>query len=186
MRGVFRNSIGLLMTVRRFPAAPWPRSLKVSSAVGTMLLVGVSVAAYRAVPVPTGFTHYFGAVIAIVPAVILILSILFMVTGYAVSSSELTIQRPLWATEIPLSCLQRVSLDPAICNKSVRIFGNGGLYGFTGLYQNSRLGRYRLFATDIARSVVLRFPDRTVVITPAAPDAFVEHMRRAFPFVREG
>jgi len=173
------------MAVRHFPAAPWPKALKVSSALGTMLLLGASIAAYRAVPVPMGFTHYFGVGIAIVPAAILILSFLFMVTGYAVSSSGLAIQRPLWATEIPISGLQRVSLEPAICNKSVRMFGNGGLYGFTGLYQNSSIGRYRLFATDPARSVVLTFPDRTVVITPAAPDAFVEHLRRAFPFIRE-
>jgi hypothetical protein len=173
-------------TARRFAAAPWPNALKVSSALGTVLLVGVGIATHRAIPVATGFTHYFGLAIAVVPAAILVLSLFFTVTGYVVSPSGLAIQRLLWATRIPIAGLQRISLEPGICKASVRIFGNAGLFGFTGLYQNSRLGRYRLFATDLARCVVLALPDRTVVITPTAPAAFIEHMHRVFPATIEG
>jgi hypothetical protein len=172
-------------TPRHFAAAPWPKALKLSSALGTVLLAGVGIAAYRAIPVPSGFTHYFGLGIAMVPAAILVFGLLFTVTGYVVTPTGLAVQRLFWETCIPIAGLQRVSLEPAICKGSIRIFGNAGLFGFTGLYQNSRLGRYRLFATDLARSVVLMLPDRMVVVTPAAPDAFVEHMHRLFPFTRE-
>ena len=168
------------MAVRHFPVAPWPRALKITSGLGMALLLGVGVAVYRAVPVPAGFTHYVGVGIALIPPASMALSLLFMVTGYAVSASSLVIQRPLWGTEFSINGLQGVAFEPGICKKSMRIFGNGGLFAFTGLYKNSDLGRYRLFATDLSRSVVLTFPGRRIVITPAAPEAFVEHMQRAF------
>ena len=51
---------------RHFAVAPWPRSLKVSSSIGTVLLVGIGVASFRAIPVPGGFTYYFGLGITLV------------------------------------------------------------------------------------------------------------------------
>jgi hypothetical protein len=165
-----------MKTTRHFAAAPWPRALKASSVLGTVLVVGIGFAAHRAIPVPTGFTYYFGLSISLVLPAILILSLLFTVNGYVVSATDLAIQRLLWATHVSLSGLQRVALEPSICKGSVRIFGNAGLFSFTGLYRHNRLGRYRLFATDLAHSVVLAFPNRLVVVTPAAAHAFVEHL----------
>lgn len=173
------------MAVRHFPAAPWPKALKVVSVLGAVVLLGASIAAYCAVPVPTGFTHHFGIGIALVPVAIILFSLLFMVTGYGVSATSLSVQRPLWATEFGINGLQSVSFEPGICKKSLRIFGNAGLFGFTGLYRNSSLGSYRLFGTDLACSVVLTCPNRKIVITPAEPAVFVEHMRRAFPHANQ-
>lgn len=169
------------MAVRHFTAAPWPKALKALSALGTAALLGASMVALRAVPAAVGFTHYFGLGIAFVPMLIIVLSLLFMVTGFGISATTLSIQRPFWATEISISGLQAIAFEPGICRKSIRIFGNAGLFGFTGLYRNSSLGRYRLFGTDLACSVVLTLPHRRLVITPAGPEAFVLHMRRAFP-----
>jgi hypothetical protein len=53
-----------------------------------------------------------------------------------------------------------------------------GSFSFTGLYRSRELGLYRLFATDLSRAVVLLLPRRTVVVTPASPEAFVEHLER--------
>ena len=169
------------MAVRHFTAAPWPKTLKAVSALGTAALLGASMVALRAVPASLGFTHYFGLGIALVPPTLIVFSLLFMVTGFGISATTLSIQRPFWATEMSISGLQAVSFEPGICRKSIRIFGNAGLFGFTGLYSNSSLGRYRLFGTDLACSVVLTLPDRKLVITPAGPEDFVLHMRRAFP-----
>jgi len=65
----------------------------------------------------------------------------------------------------------------------VRVSGNGGLYSFCGWFFSKRLGRYRLFATDLRSTVVLQFPDRTVVISPSAPRAFVEYLHQLIPSV---
>ena len=169
-----------------FSVAPWPKSLKVTSAVGTVLVLGVGIGAYRAIPVPTGFTHQFGLAVAMILPAVLVGSLLFMVTGYAVEGSELYVKRLLSSTCISLQGLNRVWIEPAVCKGSIRVFGNGGLFSFTGLFYSKRLGRYRLFATDISRSVVLVLPTRVVVITPAEPEAFIEHVRQSFPNVQVG
>lgn len=59
---------------------------------------------------------------------------------------------------------------------SLRTFGNGGGFSFTGRYWNKRLGSYRAFVTNPARSVVLRWQDRTVVVSPASPEEFVREV----------
>jgi uncharacterized membrane protein len=165
---------------RFFVAAPWPRSLHLSSALGTVLIAGVSIAAYRAVPVPSGFTHYFGLVVALLPPVLFLWSMATMVTGYTVSQQELIIQRLCCSVTFSLAGIEQIYLEPALCKDAARLIGNAGLFGFSGLYQSSRLGRFRLFATDLKHAVVLVLADRTVVITPEAEQAFAAHLHRLF------
>lgn len=153
---------------------------------GTLLTVGLGYVAYHAIPSPSGFTHYFGLGIALVLLAIPIFSFLFSVTGYVVDGSDLYIQRPLWRSRLSIDGLSRIWLEPSACTGSIRIIGNGGLYSFTGLYQSPKLGRYRLFATDLTRSVVLVLPKRVIVITPATPQAFVDHLHHLFPLVHVG
>ncbi|HVO82935.1 MAG TPA: PH domain-containing protein [Syntrophobacteria bacterium] len=174
------------MMRRDFRVAPWPRTLKIISALGTALLVVVGIAAYRAIPAASGFAHAFGLAIALIFPAILIGSLLFMVTGYSVEGSTLFVERRFFPTKIPLEGLRRVFSDPAVCKGSIRLIGNAGLFSFTGLYQSKALGRYRLFATDFSYSVVIVLAKGVVVITPSSPAAFIEHLRQAFPSVQVG
>jgi hypothetical protein len=64
-------------------------------------------------------------------------------------------------------------IDPVAVEGSMRIFGNGGFFAFTGLFRNRKLGSYRAYATDSKKAVVLRWPGRTVVVTPDDPQKFV-------------
>lgn len=153
------------------------------SAFGTALLGVVGFFAYRSIPTVSGIAHNVGLGIVLALVAVLFGSMLFAVTGYAVEGDALHIERPLFSTRVPLHGLQRLWLDPTTCRGSLRLFGNGGLYSFTGLFRNKKLGTYRLFGTDLSRSVVLMLPQRVVVITPADPDAFIEHMQRVFPGV---
>ncbi|HXZ43440.1 MAG TPA: PH domain-containing protein [archaeon] len=171
---------------RHFPVAPWPRTLKIISALGTALLAVVGIAAYRAIPPASGFTHSFGLAIALVFPAILAGSLMFMVRGYSVDGSTLVVERLCSFTRIPLGGVRRVFADPTVCKGSVRLIGNAGLFSFTGLYQSKALGRYRLFATDFSRSVVIVLLKGVVVITPQSPAAFIEHVRHVFPSAQVG
>jgi len=171
---------------RHFPVAPWPRTLKIISATGTALLVVVGIAAYRAIPLASGFTHSFGLAIALIFPAILVGSLMFMVRGYSVDGSSLVVERLFFSTRIPLGGVRRVFADPAVCKGSIRLIGNAGLFSFTGLYQSKALGRYRLFATDFSHSVVMVLLRGVVVITPYSPAAFIEHVRHVFPSVQVG
>ena len=171
---------------RHFDAAPWPTSLKVLSLIGTIIVLAVSCGAYRAIPAPAGFTHDFGLVVAFIPLAALIGAVLLVVRGYTVEPRQLSVQRLLSSTTISLSGLTRVWADPGVCKGSLRIFGNGGLFSFSGWFQNERLGRYRLFATDMRNAVVLQFPARVIVVSPADPHAFVRHLHTVVPGLQIG
>jgi hypothetical protein len=109
----------------------------------------------------------------LLPLMVVAISALFMVRGYAVTPDEILVRRPLWSTRFERGRLQSAAVDPEALRGSIRLFGNGGLFSFTGIFRSSKLGRYRAYVTDPRRSVILRFADRVVVISPADPDAFV-------------
>ena len=169
----------------RFEAAPWPTSLKVVSLIGAVVLVGVGIGAARAIPHGTRvpFAETFGTFVAFVPPAIALFALLFVVRGYEIAPGELRVQRLLWATRVDLAGMTRAWHDPAAMCRSLRLFGNGGLFSITGLFQSRALGRYRAFVTDPKRSVVLVSPVRKVVVSPAEPHAFLESLAGFFPGV---
>ncbi len=169
--------------MQRFEAAPWPVALKVVSTIGTALLVGVGYALVRVIPRGTRapFAQEFGTLMVATPVVILLGALLFLVRGYEVEGATLYVERLLWRTPVALGGLARVWHDPSAMKRSLRIFGNGGLYAITGVFTNRALGRYRAFVTDPRRAVVLSFGSRTVVVSPAHPHALLGHLGSVCP-----
>ena len=170
----------------RFPAASWPTCLKTTSWIATAVLGGATYALIKAIPRGTRvpFAETFGTYVAFVPLLIALTAVLFVVTAFEVDGTELRIRRLLWATRVPLAGLTRAWHDPEAMKRSIRLWGNGGLYAVTGLFQNRSLGRYRAFVTDPARAVVLKLPKRSVVISPADPAAFLQLLPVLLPGVR--
>ncbi|HET6420052.1 MAG TPA: PH domain-containing protein [Geobacteraceae bacterium] len=172
-----------MQTSQHFSVAPWTRTLKLVSLLGTTVIIVGGAVAYRKISVFSGFPLILGYGVVSILAAIPIVSLLFTVTGYLVEGNVLHVERLLWSTTISLEGLSKVWQEPSVCKGSIRIFGNGGLYSFTGVYQNKTLGRYRLFATDLTKSTVLVLPRRTVVVTPLTPQVFIDYMRRRFPSI---
>jgi len=174
--------------MQRFEVAPWSTALKVLSAIGTVALVGASFALHRAVPRGTRvtFAETFGTLLLFVPPLILVGAVLFVVTEYRLDASGLYVQRLLWATRLDLGDLDRATYDPSAMCRSIRLFGNGGLFSFTGWFRNATLGRYRAFVTDPRQAVVLHSSSRVVVLSPAYPHAFLGHVKTLFPGVAVG
>jgi hypothetical protein len=121
----------------------------------------------------------------LLPPLLILGSLLFVVRSYRIDGGHLSIRRMFWYTEIPLLGIHQAVHDPLAIKGSLRIFGNGGLFGMTGLYWNKTLGRFRLFATDPAKAVVLRLHGRIVVISPQETGAFLEELGRIFPRLNE-
>ena len=169
--------------MQSFDAAPWPVSLKVVSTVAAVVLVGVTAVLYRAVPRGTRvpFAEGFGTFVFVVPLAILLVALCFLVRGYELDGTGLYVERLLWRTRIDLGGLTRAWHDPSAMRRSLRLFGNGGLFSITGIFQNAALGRYRAFVTDPKRAVVLRYESRVVVVSPADPDALLGHLRLVSP-----
>lgn len=103
---------------------------------------------------------------------------LFVVRGYEVQGRTLHILRPGWRTSVPLAGLKEVQSGGALLDGSLRVFGNGGFFSFTGWYWSRRLGVYRMFVTDLKRVVGLRLPTRWVLVSPEDIDGFVDAVRK--------
>ena len=58
--------------------------------------------------------------------------------------------------------------------RSIRVFGVGGLFGYFGLFRNSRYGTMIWYATRRDQFVVIeRSNGKTIVLTPDDPNLFV-------------
>ena len=154
--------------------APWGRALIVLSVLTTVICLGVSAVVWWQVarehqPAPLRW-------VAFLPQIILFGCALFTIRGYAIGSDEILIHRLLWSTSLPRAGLESASVEPDAMRGSLRTFGNGGGFSFSGLYYNKRLGSYRAFVTDLRRTVVLRYATRRVVLSPESPEDFVHDL----------
>jgi hypothetical protein len=119
--------------------------------------------------------------VVLLPLVILFGAALFTIRGYSLSSDSILVQRLLWSTVLPRTGLESAEVDQEAMRGSLRTFGNGGAFSFTGFYYNKRLGSYRAYVTDPHRTVVLRYANRRVVLSPATPEDFVQDLALAKP-----
>ncbi|MBC7365306.1 MAG: helix-turn-helix domain-containing protein [Undibacterium sp.] len=103
----------------------------------------------------------------------------FSVNGFSVRNGQLLVHRLGWATKFELAQLSAFNANPHAMMGSIRLFGNGGLFGFLGQYRNAVIGNFQAYVTDPENSVVLEFGTRKIVISPDDPQAFVETLRDA-------
>jgi hypothetical protein len=163
--------------------APWGAPLAVMTVVCLVFclgipLVGLFIAFGNSALVGLkGLPSWVGWILAGVPLLTVLASAVFMVRGYCLGDGLLRVRRLGWETRLDLARLTSATVDPEALHKSTRLFGNGGFFCFAGWFRNGRLGVFRAFATDATRAVVLRFSDKTVVITPDDPQRFVTEIK---------
>ncbi len=151
--------------------APWGRSLKIATLLSSLFLTVIFVfGAYYS----GNMSPVWKSGMILLPFVTIGISALFTIRSYRILENQLIIQRIGWQSTIDLGDLKSAEANPKAMSKSLRLFGNGGLFCFAGLFRNKLLGKYRAFATNPRNAVILRFPNRTVVITPEEPQSFVE------------
>ncbi len=158
----------------RYFNAPWGTMLKVISLLGTVLLIGVFGGMALTGRASTAITM---ALYLVIPLLTLSISLLFTVRGYSISGNSFSVRRLLWYTDIDISMLKTVECDPKAMTGSIRTFGNGGLYSFSGRYKSGKLGTFKAYVTDFKKCVVIKTAGQTVVVSPENPELFVEILR---------
>lgn len=160
----------LNIDAERYFQAPWGLPLKAITSGVSCLLFGI--AAYSLWQMLNG-SAAATLVAALMPLVILAVCSLFTVRGYTVSGNQLIVHRLGWSNTIGLSNLLTADFVPGVMQGSVRTFANGGLFAFAGNFHTSDLGAYRAYVTDGMRAVVLKFTDKTIVVSPDDPEEFI-------------
>lgn len=173
------------MTSETYFKASWSIALKLMTLVSSAVLLGMAAFLILASPepLPEGKLPLGTALLLLA---IWVGSALFTIRGYVLTREALLVQRLFWRSAVPLQGLTRASADPEAMASSFRLFGNGGLFAFSGLFKNRKLGQYRAYATNPAQAVVLELPSRPVVVTPDAPSEFLGALRALHPGVDAG
>jgi hypothetical protein len=165
-------------------SAPWSRSLRLTTAASVALLLTAMLAGLL-----TGPRQLLVWKVAMVgvPLVVLLSALPFMVRGYVLTETHIEVRRLGWSTVLPLAGLVAVTGEPEGLRGSLRLLGNGGLFGFSGWFWNRRMGRFRAYATDTGRVVLLRYRDgRKVVVTPHDVQHFIVRTRTLAKLNSEG
>ncbi len=151
--------------------APWGWSLILVSVAATCACVAAGVIAAVDL-VSTGHAG-LAAIVCLLPTSVWAGCGLFAIRGYTFIPGLLLVHRLFWETRVSLAGLQSVTFEPNVMRWSLRAWGNGGLFAFSGWYWRRRLGWFRAFVTDLNKTVVLRSPGQTIVISPDLPEQFV-------------
>ena len=154
--------------------APWGRPLRVTTSLSLVVLLGVLVAGWLA----TLRTPAWRTAAVALPLMVMLAALPFVVRGYVLTERHIEVRRLGWSTFLSLAGLQEVIGIPEGLRGSVRLFGNGGLFGISGWFWNRRIGRFRAYTTDPDRVVLLRYSDgRKVVVTPHDVQHFIVRVR---------
>jgi hypothetical protein len=152
-------------------AAPWGIEVKMMTIGGSLICLGAPL--YFAFPPDGTLSDELMFYCMKAPLLLWLGSLLFTIRGYSITEDCILIHRLIWATRLPLEHLNEVNLDGATFRNSMRCFGNGGIFGISGLYYNRREGTFRAFVTNTTRTVLLKFASRTILVSPDDPKRFV-------------
>ena len=158
--------------------APWGHTVRARTTVALVLFAVIMLSAALA---PMDVPRLFRMVLIVVPPLIVAAAFAGRVRGYTLTENAITVHRGIGKTRLPLAGLRSVRGEVDAMRGAIRVTGNDGFFSITGRFWNRTLGWHRAFATDLSRAVVLRYPDRTIVITPHDPQHFI---MRAGTFIK--
>jgi hypothetical protein len=69
--------------------------------------------------------------------------------------------------------------DAKVLCGAYKRWGNDGLGAIAGRFKSRRLGRFDAMLTDTAKAVVLRWPDKTLAVSPDDPEFFILMVRKS-------
>ena len=163
--------------MKRF-RAPWGRCLVWMSILSVVVCVvaAVSLMLVPHPPVPRAVAFWLhegasGLLLALVAG-----AALFTIRGYTVTPDTILVHRLFWDTRLPREGLLSATVQTQAMEGSLKLFGNGGMFSFTGWFWSKRLGRFRAYATNLNCTVVLRWEKRTVVVSPDNAAEFVREL----------
>lgn len=111
---------------------------------------------------------WMGPMIPVVSVFGFLLLYAYRIKGYDVSAESILIRRPWFSKTIPLRHIRSVAIPSENDMKwTLRLFANGGVFGYTGIFTNPVFGRMRWYATRRTGLMMLEtVTGEKIVLTP--------------------
>jgi hypothetical protein len=158
-------------------AAPWDRTLRVTTAAVPVLLGTVVAALAWVLPRAGAPAAVAGGAVALVgglSGITVAATWALAPRAFAVEGGAIRIERRLREIAIPLHAVRSAGLLPAgALRRAVRLGGSGGLFGYYGRFWSRSLGAFRLYATRRDGLVRIDTADERFVLSPDAPERFL-------------
>ncbi len=152
-----------------FAAAPYDTTTKVTTAAICVLFV-VLYLAVHVIP------------ILVISAAIIIVSYLYSPRGYAISDGAIVIKRLVGNVRLPLEAVRESRRTTAEdLSGTLKLWGNGGLFGYYGLFRTSKLGKCSWYVTNRGNTVVVVTAAKTAIFSPDDVDGFLAAIQAAAP-----
>jgi hypothetical protein len=119
---------------------------------------------------------------AVLGLAVIAVSYAYSPRSYEVAQPHLIVCRLMGPVRIPLDGIRELRAATADDFRGcIRLWGNGGLFGYYGLFRTSKLGKCTWYVTNRANAVVLITAAKTVVLSPDDVDRFVAVIRSVAP-----
>ena len=156
--------------------APWEKALRcMTTALVIFFIVEVVVLLilfHFTVPDKIAATGISLLLVAINGGIVLF-SYLLAPKGFWLDDERVTVERPLFPIKIEFKKITGVRAIPKeALTRAARVMGNGGLFGFYGVFRNKELGSFRLYATDRSKGILIE-ADKKYILTPDRPEDFL-------------
>ncbi|HQW45432.1 MAG: hypothetical protein IPI22_05910 [Bacteroidetes bacterium] len=112
-------------------------------------------------------------------SVTLFITFLYAPLGYEINPQNLSIIRRVNSFVIPRS--EILSIEPLSddeMGRAWRLFGNGGMFGYTGWFSSSKQGRMRWFVSQRKNYIAITLQNhKKYIVSPDDVDGFMQAMQ---------
>lgn len=120
------------------------------------------------------------------PAIVITLNIymfLYRTLSINIDTDNIIINRKLKPVTISLSGIKSIrEISDSEMKNTIRTFGNGGLWGYTGWFYNRNLGKMLWYCTQRKNYILIEKTDnKKIVISPDKPDELIQFIRLLAP-----
>jgi hypothetical protein len=120
--------------------------------------------------------------IGLIGTALVLLSYAWSPRSYSIENRSIAIHRLIGTARIPLDNVRE--LRPAMADDfygCIRLFGNGGLFGYYGVFRTSKLGVSRWYMTNRDNAVVLITDTKTAMVSPDDVTRFIATVQASVP-----
>ena len=164
------------------PVSSWPDEFALSYDVPTKIISAVvcGVLAFAALASQN-------ILVACVGLLVIAVSYAYSPRGYLVSARTITVRRLVGNAVLALEAVRDVR--PATKDDfrgCLRLWGNGGLFGYYGLFRTSKLGKCTWYVTNRRKAVIVVTEAKTVLFSPDDVNGFLTAIRASTPIQPSG